>query len=228
MDPGKSTQTLVNLYTGVGDWCHYDQILGYQPSYFLTSANHCHRQSLSSSGISSFFGGQVCLNLDTLCPSNKVPQHGNTYAQLLGPWWRYPVHHNTSHGCIPQSSQNAESILWRLIIGITRLCRGKKGNDISGRYALIDCRLVTKISQVEINPQSVFFREFWVRDGVKDNKENHYLDRLKAMSFIGISDETLSIWIHVSSMKRVRDKGMKYISGMKHVREMWNVYVWNM
>ena len=45
-------------------------------------------------------------------------------------------------------------------IGITRLCRGKKGNDISGRYALIGCRLVTKISLVEINPQRVFFREF--------------------------------------------------------------------
>ena len=46
------------------------------------------------------------------------------------------------------------------LIGITQLCRGKKGNDISGRYTLIGCRLVTKISQVEINPQRVFFREF--------------------------------------------------------------------
>jgi len=45
-------------------------------------------------------------------------------------------------------------------IRITQLHRGKKGNDISGRYALIGCRLVTKISQVEINPQRVFFREF--------------------------------------------------------------------
>ena len=45
-------------------------------------------------------------------------------------------------------------------IRITQLHRGKKGNDISGRYALIDCRLVTQISLVEINPQRVFFREF--------------------------------------------------------------------
>jgi len=47
-----------------------------------------------------------------------------------------------------------------VFIGITQLHRGKKGNDISGRYALIGYRLVTKISQVEINPQRVFFREF--------------------------------------------------------------------
>jgi len=33
-------------------------------------------------------------------------------------------------------------------IGNTRLRRGKKGNDISGRYALIGSWLVTKISQV--------------------------------------------------------------------------------
>jgi len=39
------------------------------------------------------------------------------------------------------------------------------------------------------------------------------------MSFIGISDETLSIQVHVLDMKCVRDKGMKYVSGMKHVRE---------
>jgi len=55
----------------------------------------------------------------------------------------------------------AEAHMWDVIpIRNTRLCRGKKGNDISGRYALIGCRLVTKISQVEINPQRVFFREF--------------------------------------------------------------------
>ena len=34
------------------------------------------------------------------------------------------------------------------------------------------------------------------------------------MSYIGISDE-----VYVSGIKRVRDKGMKHISGMKHVRE---------
>ena len=39
------------------------------------------------------------------------------------------------------------------------------------------------------------------------------------MSYIGISDETLSIQVHVSSMKHVRDKGIKHVSGMKHVRE---------
>jgi len=39
------------------------------------------------------------------------------------------------------------------------------------------------------------------------------------MSYIGISDETLSIKVHVSGMKHVRDKGMKHVSGMKHVRE---------
>ena len=40
------------------------------------------------------------------------------------------------------------------------------------------------------------------------------------MSYIGISDETLSIKVHVSGMKHdVRDKGMKYVLGMKHVRE---------
>jgi len=39
------------------------------------------------------------------------------------------------------------------------------------------------------------------------------------MSYIGISDETLSIQVHVSGMKCVRDKGMKHVSGMKHVRE---------
>jgi len=37
------------------------------------------------------------------------------------------------------------------------------------------------------------------------------------MSYIGISDETLSIKVYVSGMKHVRDKGMKYISGMKHI-----------
>jgi len=47
-----------------------------------------------------------------------------------------------------------------ICIRITQLRRGKKDNDISGRYALIGCRLVTKISQVEINPQRVFFKEF--------------------------------------------------------------------
>jgi len=36
---------------------------------------------------------------------------------------------------------------------------------------------------------------------------------------IGTSNETLSIKVHVSGMKRARDKGMKHISGMKHVRE---------
>jgi len=57
---------------------------------------------------------------------------------------------------------------------------------------------------------------------VKDDRKNHYhyLDRLKAMSFIGISDETLSIKVHVSGMKCVRDKGMKHISGMKHVTHL--------
>ena len=39
------------------------------------------------------------------------------------------------------------------------------------------------------------------------------------MSYIGISDETLSIQVHVSGMKHVRDKKMKHVSGMKHVRE---------
>jgi len=39
------------------------------------------------------------------------------------------------------------------------------------------------------------------------------------MSYIGISDETLSIKVYVSDMKHVRDKGMKHVSGMKHVRE---------
>ena len=39
------------------------------------------------------------------------------------------------------------------------------------------------------------------------------------MSYIGISDETLSIKVHVSGMKHVRDKGMKHISNMKHIRE---------
>ena len=39
------------------------------------------------------------------------------------------------------------------------------------------------------------------------------------MSYIGISDETLFILVYVSDMKRVRNKGMKPISGMKHVRE---------
>ena len=42
-----------------------------------------------------------------------------------------------------------------LSIRITRLCRGKKSNDTGGRYALIGYRLVTKISQVEINLQRV-------------------------------------------------------------------------
>ena len=39
------------------------------------------------------------------------------------------------------------------------------------------------------------------------------------MSYIVVSDETLSIKVHVSGMKRVRDRGMKHVSGMKHVRE---------
>jgi len=39
------------------------------------------------------------------------------------------------------------------------------------------------------------------------------------MSFIVFSDETLTITVHVSGMKHVRDKGMKHISDMKHVRE---------
>jgi len=38
------------------------------------------------------------------------------------------------------------------------------------------------------------------------------------MSYIGISNETLFIKVHVSNMKHVRDKGMKHISGMKHIR----------
>ena len=42
-----------------------------------------------------------------------------------------------------------------------------------------------------------------MRNGAKDDKENHYLDRLKAMSYIVVSDETLSIKIHVSGMKRI-------------------------
>jgi len=56
---------------------------------------------------------------------------------------------------------------------------------------------------------------------VKDNIKNRYrcLERLKATSYIGISDETLSIKVHVSGIKCVRDKGMKHISGMKHIRE---------
>jgi len=39
------------------------------------------------------------------------------------------------------------------------------------------------------------------------------------LMYIVISDETLSIKIHVSGMKRVRDKGIKHIPGIKHVRE---------
>jgi len=39
------------------------------------------------------------------------------------------------------------------------------------------------------------------------------------MSYIGISNETLFIKVYVSDMKCVRDKGMKHVSGMKHVRE---------
>jgi len=31
------------------------------------------------------------------------------------------------------------------------------------------------------------------------------------MSYIGISDETLSIKVHISGMKCVRDKGMKHV-----------------
>jgi len=39
------------------------------------------------------------------------------------------------------------------------------------------------------------------------------------MSYIGISDETLSIKVHVSGMKHVKDKGMKHVSDMKYVKE---------
>ena len=52
---------------------------------------------------------------------------------------------------------------------------------------------------------------------MKDDEKNHYLDRLKAMSYIVNSDETLSLKVHVSGMKHGRDKGMKHVSGMKHV-----------
>jgi len=39
------------------------------------------------------------------------------------------------------------------------------------------------------------------------------------MSFIEISDETLSLQAHVSDMKHVRDKGMEHVLDMKYVRE---------
>ena len=57
---------------------------------------------------------------------------------------------------------------------------------------------------------------------MKNDRKNcyRYLDRHKAMSYIGISDETLSIKVYVSGMKRVRDRGMKHISGMKHVTHL--------
>ena len=49
----------------------------------------------------------------------------------------------------------------------------------------------------------------------------------KAMSFVGISNETLSIKVHVSGMKCVRDKGVKHVSGMKHIREC-KTYIYEM
>jgi len=39
---------------------------------------------------------------------------------------------------------------------------------ISGRYALIDCRLVTKISLVWDKFSKIVFREFWVREWSKE------------------------------------------------------------
>jgi len=47
---------------------------------------------------------------------------------------------------------------------------------------------------------------------------------LRPCLFIGISDETLSIQVHVSGMKRVRDKGIKHVKEcetyMKHVTHL--------
>ena len=37
------------------------------------------------------------------------------------------------------------------------------------------------------------------------------------MSLIEISNETLSIQVHVSGVKCIRDKGKKHVAGMKHV-----------
>ena len=39
------------------------------------------------------------------------------------------------------------------------------------------------------------------------------------MSYIVISDKTLSIQVHVSGMKCVRDKEIKHVSRIKHIRE---------
>jgi len=69
----------------------------------------------------------------------------------------------------------------------TWLHRGKKGNVISGRYALIGSWLVTKISQKWDSS------EWGMEQRTIEKDLNCYWDRLKAMSYIGISDETLSM-----------------------------------